>query len=139
MIVKTPPDRTKLRLAVGDFVHTEFGRKFESYYKEALEQLEWKYDGNHHKKLVLKGTDDKKYHYVLPSFYKLLSKLHKDERDFAIVIRTFGLDCENVLDSISTCLKVGAHPEYPNLPDMELHPHEGRVLRDDDTITLQVS
>lgn len=38
----------------------------------------------------MKGEDGALYHYILPSFFKLLHHLQQTRRDHAVVIRTYG-------------------------------------------------
>lgn len=137
MIVKAPVDRTKLRMTVGDFVHTEMGASFQSYYHKNLRKLEW-----NHKvadpRLTMPGSDGKHYHYILPAVYRLIQHLHDNSRDFNIIIRTYGLDCKSVLDSLSHSIKSKKHPSFPNLPNLPLYPCHGNVLRGDHgKITVQ--
>ncbi|KAL3843276.1 hypothetical protein ACJMK2_021218 [Sinanodonta woodiana] len=72
---------------------------------ESLKQaLQWKspYVEEHHKTLTILGRDKCRYHYILPSFYKLLQYMVKTDRDFVIIFRSFGVDTKNVLESIKT-------------------------------------
>ncbi|XP_067934650.1 uncharacterized protein [Watersipora subatra] len=137
MIVKTPVDRTTLRMKVGDFVHTDMGASFESYYHKNLQKLEWR-----HKLadpvLTMPGSNGKHYHYILPAVYKLIEHLNESERDFNIIIRTYGLDCENVLSSLNYSLNENKHPLFPELPKLPLHKPSGRIVRKEDgTVKLQ--
>lgn len=135
-MVKTPLDRVALRLAVGDFVLTDMGASFVDYYTKHLKLLEW-----HHQpdsRMTLQGSNGKNYHYILPAVYHLIQHLHDTNRDFNLVIRTYGLDCGNVLNSISHTIKSGQHPQFPNIPRLKLHAHPGSISRGDH-IRLQVS
>lgn len=137
LIVRMPVDRVALRLAVGDFVHTEMGQSFVDYHIKHLALLEW-----HHKHtnsaITLKGANGKNYHYVLPAVYRLIQHLHDTERDFNFIIRTYGLDCGNVLNSISHTIDSKEHPQFPDFPDIKLDRNTGRIIRDADSIKLQV-
>lgn len=138
MIVRTPVDRVALRLAVGDFVHTEIGESFQHYHTKHLKLLEW-----HHKHrdpaMTLKGNNGKNYHYVIPAIYYLIQHLHEAGQRFSIVIRTYGLDCENVLNSLQHSITTKRHPLFPNLPDLKLRPVAGEIeRRDDNEIELKV-
>lgn len=137
MIVKTPVDRTKLRLKVGDFVHTKMGAPFECYYHKHLKKLEWDHTLVH-PKLTMPGSKDKHYHYILPAAYNLVQHLSETGRDFSIIIRTYGLDCENVLESLDESLNHKKHPSFPHLPTLPLYRPSGRIIREQDgTIRLQ--
>lgn len=138
-MVKTPLDRVALRLAVGDFVHTEMGAPFLDYYREHLQLLEW-----HHQLtdplMTLQSSNGKNYHYILPAVYRMIQHLHDTKRNFNLIIRTYGLDCSNVLKSISHAINSKQHPQFPDLPDIKLHVDPGSITRGDtDCIRLQVT
>ena len=138
-IVREPVDRTKLRMTVGDFVHTEVGRSFQDYHTEHLTKLEWQH-ASPDPKLTLPGSEGKHYHYILPAVYKLIQHLQDQNRDFNLVIRTYGLDCENVLSSLSHCIEGKHHPSFPDLTDMPIRLHSGHIVREDgNKIKLQVT
>lgn len=44
---------------------------------------------------------ERPFHYVLPSFFKLLSTLHDRKRDFVIVFRSFGTDIPRVTEAVT--------------------------------------
>lgn len=67
------------------------------------------------------GTD-KKFHFVLPAFYKLLDVLFSDELlqrvNWRIVFRSFGVDTPDVIADINRYL-AGENPEFqPSNPDV---------------------
>lgn len=128
-LVRKAEDRETLRLAVGDFTQTAIGSAFESHHRRHLELLRWprSAEASHHK-LTLAGVGGQRYHYVLPAFYRTMERLAKDGRKYAIVVRTYGLDCGNVLDSIRHTL-AGNHPDFPDLPAMNVRCTPGRVVR----------
>lgn len=130
-------DRVALRLAVGDFVHTELGEPFTNFYTKHLAMLRWQYEGAD-TRMTLTGQDGKRYHYVLPAVYKVIQHLHDTDRDFSVVIRTYGLDCENVLHSLNHSFSTKQHPQFPDLPDLNLNLHAGNINRTSNSITLQV-
>lgn len=55
----------------------------------------------------------KRYHYILPAFWRLLSWLHEDGREFSVVLRTFGSDGPRIAQTIKA-FAAGRHPEYPH-------------------------
>jgi len=54
-------------------------------------------------------SHDGKYHFLLPSFFKAITELIKRDRDFVIVLRTFGTDITDVL----AALEVQTYPINP--------------------------
>lgn len=68
----------------------------------------------------MKGEDGQRYHWVLPSFFQLLRDLVTQEADFTIVFRTFGTDLPRVLSAVTRALTQGAHPLFPDLPDLKV-------------------
>lgn len=70
--------------------------------------------------LSVKGEDGRLYHWILPSFFQLLRDLMQERRQFAIVFRTFGTDLPRVLRAVNRALVEGAHPLFPDLPDLKV-------------------
>ncbi|KAF3860006.1 hypothetical protein F7725_000261 [Dissostichus mawsoni] len=60
------------------------------------------------------------YHWILPSFFQLLTDLVHEGQEFAIVFRSFGNDLPRVLSAVSRALTEGAHPLFPDLPQLKL-------------------
>eukprot|EP01062_Namystynia_karyoxenos_P074517 TRINITY_DN71445_c0_g1_i1.p1 TRINITY_DN71445_c0_g1~~TRINITY_DN71445_c0_g1_i1.p1 ORF type:complete len:359 (+),score=127.36 TRINITY_DN71445_c0_g1_i1:36-1112(+) len=54
-------------------------------------------------------------HFLLPSFFHMLRKLHDDGREFRIVFRTFGVDLPEVIHEFNAFCN-GEHPCYPDVP-----------------------
>ncbi|PVD24171.1 hypothetical protein C0Q70_14641 [Pomacea canaliculata] len=116
-LVRTPSDRTALRLATGDFTLTPLGAPFRSHFLRHLQRLQWQHpqwgtgvDQQH--PLTMSGSDGRRYHYILEAVYRLLHHLYDTNRQVALVIRTYGLDAANVLASLQHGLK-GNHPGFP--------------------------
>lgn len=126
LLVKTPADRTNLRIATGDFTHTAMGEGFLPVFEEHLHLLRWRHDPVEH--LTMSGKNGKQYHYILPSVYRVIHQLYEDGRDFSVVFRTYGLDAKNVLTSLSHGLS-GNHPDFPNPLDMKVNTTHGKVYR----------
>ena len=140
-IVKTPSDRAILRQVTGDFTQEPLGSRFLPYFNKVLKQLQWPHPSHPDTKLTMTGKDGNLYHYILPSFFKLIQHLHSTKRDFAIVIRTYGLDAPNVLQCIDYSLQ-GHHPRFQETPlRYPVNPTPGSITRDDQRgkITLQHS
>lgn len=74
---------------------------------------------------MIKGEDGRLYHWILPSFFQLLRDLVREGRDFAILFRTFGTDLPRVLRTVQRALKDGAHPLFPDLPELKVRRHYG--------------
>lgn len=79
-----------------------------------------------------------KYHYILPSFWRLLSWLQEEGREFSIVLRTYGSDGPRIAQTIKS-FAAGNHPEYPQgCPSANLAENVPllRLLRGDNRISL---
>ncbi|KAM9342395.1 uncharacterized protein KZ484_015110 [Pholidichthys leucotaenia] len=96
------------------------GRQFRRVVKEHLELLRWPEGAKEDKDLCVRGEDGHLYYWILPSFFQLLRDLVQEGRDFAILFRTFGTDLPRVLRAVSRALNEGAHPLFPDLPELKL-------------------
>ena len=82
--------------------------------------------------LTMPGRDsDVRYHYILPSFYRLLNHLKDTNRDFCVIFRTYGMDAKNVLRSTAHALQ-GNHPDITKRWDIPINLTPGKVKRFDD-------
>ncbi|GFS20616.1 hypothetical protein ElyMa_005060900 [Elysia marginata] len=132
-LVKNTEDRANLRLQTGDFVHTPLGKIFQKDFYIHLARLAWPYDqcATRDKVLTMAGRDATPYHYILPGVYKLLHHLTTSQRDFAVVIRTYGRDGPNVLSSLNYSVN-GHHPEVPTPIKIKVHKTPGIIKRRSD-------
>ncbi|KAM4571484.1 uncharacterized protein V3H82_011098 [Fundulus diaphanus] len=96
------------------------GRRFKGLLDEHLELLRWPEGIEANRQLSVKGEDGRLYHWILPSFFQLIKDLAREGRDFAIVFRTFGTDLPRVLKAVSRAVEEGAHPLFPDLPELKL-------------------
>ncbi|PWA32869.1 hypothetical protein CCH79_00016421 [Gambusia affinis] len=96
------------------------GRRFKGLLEEHLELLRWPEGVKANRQLSVKGEDGRLYHWILPSFFQLIRDLAWEGREFAIVFRTFGTDLPRVLKAMSRAVNEGAHPLFPDLPELKL-------------------
>uniref|UniRef100_A0A1A8HP44 Si:dkey-32e6.3 n=1 Tax=Nothobranchius kuhntae TaxID=321403 RepID=A0A1A8HP44_NOTKU len=96
------------------------GRRFKGVLDEHLEQLRWPEGIKGDKELSVRGEDGRLYHWILPSFFQLLRDLTQEEWEFSILFRTFGTDLPRVLRAVSRAVNEGAHPLFPDLPELKL-------------------
>ncbi|XP_036960427.1 uncharacterized protein si:dkey-32e6.3 [Acanthopagrus latus] len=96
------------------------GRRFRGILEEHLQLLRWPDGVKGDRELAVKGEDGQLYHWILPSFFQLLKDLVQEGRDFAILFRTFGSDLPRVLRAMFKAVDEGAHPLFPDLPDLKL-------------------
>ena len=61
----------------------------------------------------LSSTLSDGYHFLLPSFFRLLAQLREQRREFAVCFRTFGVDIPEVAAEMNLFC-AGQHPCYPN-------------------------
>lgn len=99
-------DRSALRYHLTSFTDRPQGTDFKPYLNTLLEKLRWKlpYDESIHKETTVPGTKSNRFHFILPSFYKLLNVLVEEKRDFTVIFRTFGSDAKSVLNSIKVAI-----------------------------------
>ncbi|KAK5894155.1 hypothetical protein CesoFtcFv8_010876 [Champsocephalus esox] len=96
------------------------GRRFRGILEEHLNLLRWPEGTKGDKELSVKGEGGHLYHWILPSFFQLLTDLVQEAQEFAIVFRSFGNDLPRVLSAVSRALTEGAHPLFPDLPQLKL-------------------
>lgn len=97
------------------------GQRFRGVLDQHLDLLLWPEGVKADKDLSMKGEDGRLYHWILPSFFQLIRDLAREGADFAIVFRTFGSDLRCVLRAVSRALNDGAHPLFPDLPDLKMN------------------
>ncbi|XP_053576678.1 uncharacterized protein LOC128666234 [Bombina bombina] len=100
-----------------DFTDTPMGQCFKDVQNRHLQLLEW--PGEADSVFTLLGEDKKRYHFILPSFFHLLERLHQQGRHFSVLLRTYGTDLARVLPVVQAALK-GKHPLFPQLRDVPL-------------------
>ncbi|KAM9656738.1 uncharacterized protein ACIBXB_008983 [Morphnus guianensis] len=93
------------------------GRCFGGLHARHLQLLEW--PGRPHDVFSVQGEPSKRYHLILPAFFRLLDTLHREGRTFSVVFRTFGTDLPRALRAVS-CALAGQHPQFPTLRDVAL-------------------
>ncbi|CAN9515880.1 unnamed protein product [Ophioblennius macclurei] len=96
------------------------GKRFRGVLDQHLDLLRWPEDAKGDQELSAKGEDGRLYHWILPSFFQLLRDLRQEGVEFAVVFRTFGTDLPRVLRAVSRVLNEGAHPLFPDLPDLKM-------------------
>lgn len=97
------------------FTESGPGQCFSSLHAQHLRLLEW--PGEPHQELSVQDGHGKHYHFILPSFFRLLDALHRDGRDFTVIFRTFGTDLPRTLLALRSAL-AGQHPQFPALRDL---------------------
>lgn len=100
----------------GSFSDSKIGRVFKEVFTRHMGLLQWQGKADD---LFTQREDGQLYHWILPSFFHLLSTLHQQGRPFSIILRTFGTDLPNVLQSVHAAL-AGKHPQFPQLQELPL-------------------
>ncbi|CAF0852677.1 unnamed protein product [Adineta ricciae] len=73
------------------------------------------------------------YHYVLPSFFRLIQYLQDTDRDFVIYLRTMGDDSKNFLLNAQRILS-NEHPAFQFHKSLDVNHEPGLISRTPDTI-----
>lgn len=68
------------------------------------------------------------YHYILPSFFRLIKHLQKTNRDFVIYLRTMGDDSKNFLSNAQRILS-NEHPLFKFQEETAVNIEPGRIER----------
>lgn len=97
------------------FTESGPGQCFSSLHAQHLRLLEW--PGEPHQELSVQDGHGKHYHFILPSFFRLLDALYRNGRDFTVIFRTFGTDLPRALLALRSAL-AGQHPQFPALRDL---------------------
>jgi len=79
-------------------------------------------------KLTIVGANGRLYHYLLPSFVKMLYDLQAGGYWFSIILRTYGVDAPKVLESIAHIV-AGNHPLFPGKLTIDVNQRPGRIRR----------
>jgi hypothetical protein len=79
------------------------GEKLEKYYQQILNKLTLK-----------EPRIEKEYVFILPTFFKMIQDLVKDGLEFSLIIRTFGIDIDEIAEELNSFCE-GKHPDYPNV------------------------
>ncbi|CAF3069432.1 unnamed protein product [Rotaria sp. Silwood2] len=78
------------------------------------------------------------YHYILPSFFRLIQHLQETNRDFVIYLRTMGDDSKNFLENAKRVLS-NEHPSFQFHQSLDVNLEPGRIERSkDQPIRLQM-
>ena len=115
------------------------GKRFSAYFSKHLRLLQWNHPGED-ELLTMRGSRDSRtrYHYILPSFYKLLTYLKQIGCAFSVIFRTYGMDANNVLKSTAYSLNEAAHPSIIEPWDININTKPGKIQRTPGNIVLQM-
>jgi hypothetical protein len=75
-----------------------------------------------------RSVDGTLYHYILPSFFRLIQYLQETNRDFVIYLRTMGDDSTNFLANAQRVL-ANEHPSFVFKHSLQVNPEAGRIER----------
>lgn len=102
-------DRAAFRIHLTSFTDRPQGIAFKPYFNTLLSKLHWKlpYNEELHESITVPGTREDRYHFILPAFYRLLTELTENGRDFSVILRSYGSDCDSVINSIKSSIKNG--------------------------------
>ena len=163
-IVKSPADRVELKTRTCKFVYEEPGSKFREFFDLYLKKLtysdNWECEDiieveNGESLFMIKSgvkeyklppntipdnddTTNTLYHLILPDFFDMIRRLQKDKRNFAIILRTMGIDSKNFLETVKPVIEA-KHRDFKDLLPIKINPNVGEIIRDkDDRIELRM-
>nr|VZI33496.1 unnamed protein product [Spirometra erinaceieuropaei] len=97
LIVHFSHDRGALRKHLGVFTETPDGADFRKIFEDHLRLLLFPNDLQIPPGFVVLGHDHRRYHYLLPAFFRLIKWLIEEEWPHAVLIRSFGMDIPPIL------------------------------------------
>lgn len=115
------------------------GQQFRPYLESVKEKLKvpetLKVDAKLNALVMTEG--DSSYYRILPSYFKLLTYLVNSERNFAIILRTFGNDGDLALKATQLYTE-NQHPDFPFPPGKTLavDPNPGRIVPSQDGLSI---
>lgn len=153
-IVKSPDDRAELKKQTCSFVYQEPGCKFREFFDLYLQSLicqpdqghtsgstncETNNNTNHNETSRVKlpcntipaGDPENHgslYHLILPDFFEMILRLQKEKRQFAIVLRTMGIESQNFLDTIKSFFD-NRPKRFQDLAPLAVNPNIGHIRR----------
>lgn len=65
-------------------------------------------------------SHDQEHHFLIPAFFHTLKRLSDEERDFALVMRTFGTDLPHVANALNAW--ADGHHTIPGVPKLAISP-----------------
>ena len=135
-LVQSRKDRVVFRKATSGFIYQPFAECINQYFQKHLRLLRWPHS-KANPKLTITGHAGKLYHYVIPAFFRLLEFLQEKNRDFAVIMRTYGTGAPNVLAAIEYTTE-GNHPSYPKSIPLHVHLEPGRINRSSGGIVFEL-
>ena len=155
-LVGTPNDRAELKKKTCRFVYEEPGCRYREFFDLYLRSLTYSriknddvidttyfFDSNVSKlppNTIPAGdpTNESLYHLILPEFFDMIRRLQCENRNFAIVLRTMGIDSQKFLDTVRPVLD-GKHPDFKDIKPIEINRNIGQIQRfDNDKILLKM-
>lgn len=147
-IVRKPDDRVEFKRKTTKFIYNEPGIKFKEFFDLYLESLrhtekelltENKCEASTSKKNHLEsnlcntipsGDPNNKslYNLILPSFFDMIRRLQKSDREFTIILRTMGIDSQGFLDTVTPVLE-GKHPDFEDIKPIKINRNLGSIKR----------
>lgn len=118
------------------------GSVYESELLNLLDALEWKHPEASEEvieTLTLPVAEGRRMNLFVPAFLELLQYLHaqREEREYVLVIRTFGSDIPRVLPAFDLITQ-GLHPDLPIANCISSPQAFGRLVRSGDHFTLDM-
>lgn len=110
------------------FISTEEGKIYKAEFERLMAYLSWK--GQYREELMMSrdGVEPKSLHFVVPALFRCIVELRRQQRDFVIVLRTFGHDLPDLQKSFESFSK-GLHPDFPDFKDESMAFHGVATLR----------
>lgn len=139
VLVRVPSNRVQLRKRTCRFVFNEPGSKFRCFFDSYLTTLKYEIrldesmpkENAHLPVNVIQGGDNGSlYHLIFPQFFDLIRQLQREEREFAIILRTMGIDSHTFIETIKPVIE-GHHRDFEDLKPLKINTHVGNIKRNE--------
>ncbi|XP_031566542.1 uncharacterized protein LOC116301597 [Actinia tenebrosa] len=126
-------ERREFKEHVRRFTLHDVGKRFRPHVEKVKENLKFKGNLSESEFQVLEPLfmkeEDGLYYRIIPSYFKLLNHLLENNRDFAVILRTFGGDGQVALNATKLYTE-SLHPDiqFPSSKNFSVNLNPGEIL-----------
>lgn len=130
---KAGKERWQFKEHVRRFTFHDVGKRFRPHVEKVKESLKFKGNLSENEYQVVEPLfmkeEDGLYYRIIPSYFKLLNHLLENNRDFAVILRTFGGDGEVALKATKLYTQ-NLHPDmkFPSSMNLSVDLNPGKIL-----------